>query len=146
MYRDKEVDNIKNTFNADYSLSDDEFSPQMLSLRDQMGLAQTLEMVDYFSTLLIGIFVFVMSIVLWNAGLMGSLRRYGEIDSYRPWGIVLLLSSESRYRYIINDEKCLDVDLRCCTSESHINELCHRFYTRISRNNLGNFYFRYRDL
>jgi len=27
----------------------------------------------------IAFFVFAMSIVLWNAGLMGSLRRYGEI-------------------------------------------------------------------
>jgi putative ABC transport system permease protein len=93
MYRDKEVENIKNTFNADYSLPDDEFSPQMLSLRDQMGLAQTLEMVDYFSTLLIGIFVFVMSIVLWNAGLMGSLRRYGEI------GVRLAIGEDKGHLY-----------------------------------------------
>ena len=29
--------------------------------------------------LIIGIFILAMAIVLWNAGLMGSLRRYGEI-------------------------------------------------------------------
>ena len=79
IYRDDEIDLIKNKFNSRYSNESDEFSPEMLSLRDQMGLAQTLEMVDYFSGVLIAIFVFVMSIVLWNAGLMGSLRRYGEI-------------------------------------------------------------------
>ncbi len=65
----------------------------MLSLRDQMGLAQTLEIVDYFSTLLIGIFVLVMSIVLWNAGLMSSLRRYGEI------GIRLAIGEDKGHLY-----------------------------------------------
>ena len=50
------LNNLKNTFNTTYTGPDDEFSPLMLSLRDQMGLAQTLEMVDYFSTLLIGNF------------------------------------------------------------------------------------------
>jgi putative ABC transport system permease protein len=32
-----------------------------------------------YSGLVLVIFIGVMSIVLWNAGLMGSLRRYGEI-------------------------------------------------------------------
>ena len=50
-------------------------------------------MVDYFSTLLITIFVFVMSIVLWNAGLMGSLRRYGEI------GVRLAIGEDKRHLY-----------------------------------------------
>lgn len=79
IYRDKQLTLLKNDFNNRFSDPDDEFSPVMLSLRDQMGLAQTLKMVDFFSTILISIFVLVMSIVLWNAGLMGSLRRYGEI-------------------------------------------------------------------
>jgi len=51
----------------------------MLSLRDQAGLAQLLDMYNYFSSVAIFLFITVMSIVLWNAGLMGSLRRYGEI-------------------------------------------------------------------
>ena len=34
---------------------------------------------EYFSFVLILVFVVPMSIVLWNAGLMGGLRRYGEI-------------------------------------------------------------------
>ena len=105
IYRDNDVDKIKNTFNATYSAPDDEFSPQMLSLRDQMGLAQTLEMVDYFSTLLIVIFVFVMSIVLWNAGLMGSLRRYGEIG-------VRLAVGEDRERGAISHAVRLHRDAR----------------------------------
>ena len=51
----------------------------MLTFREASGLAAELDMFDYFSTLLVFIFLTAMSIVLWNAGLMGSLRRYGEI-------------------------------------------------------------------
>jgi putative ABC transport system permease protein len=93
IYRDSEVDGLKMVFNEKFTKDDDEFSPVMLSLRDQMGLAQTLEMVNYFSTILIGIFVLVMSIVLWNAGLMGSLRRYGEI------GVRLAIGEDKGHLY-----------------------------------------------
>jgi putative ABC transport system permease protein len=93
IYRDEDVELLKNIFNKNYSTSGDEFSPIMKTLREQMGLAQILEMIDYFSTLLIGIFVLVMSIVLWNAGLMGSLRRYGEI------GVRLAIGEDKSHLY-----------------------------------------------
>jgi putative ABC transport system permease protein len=51
----------------------------MQSLGQQNGLGEMLDLMDMFSSLVITIFVMVMSIVLWNAGLIGSLRRYGEI-------------------------------------------------------------------
>ena len=92
-YRDEDVEELSNRFNQIYKDSHDEFAPVMLSLRNQMGLAQTLEMIDYFSGLLIGIFIFVMSIVLWNAGLMGSLRRYGEI------GVRLAIGEDKTHLY-----------------------------------------------
>jgi putative ABC transport system permease protein len=57
----------------------DEFNPVMVTLREQQGLASTLDYASSAASVLIGIFVVVMSLVLWNAGLMGSLRRYGEI-------------------------------------------------------------------
>jgi putative ABC transport system permease protein len=93
IYRDQELELLKDEFNAKYKNETDEFLPIMLTLRDQMGLAQTLEMVDYFSAVLIAIFVFVMSIVLWNAGLMGSLRRYGEI------GVRLAIGEDKGHLY-----------------------------------------------
>lgn len=93
IYRDKQLALLKNEFNKRFSDPEDDFSPVMLSLRDQMGLAQTLKMVDYFSTILISIFVIVMAIVLWNAGLMGSLRRYGEI------GVRLAIGEEKGHLY-----------------------------------------------
>ena len=42
-------------------------------------MGELLAMMRLFSGLALVIFIGVMSIVLWNAGLMGSLRRYGEI-------------------------------------------------------------------
>lgn len=79
VYRDDSAGEIARDFNAAYEDPEDAFSPVMLSLREQSGLAEMLDMYDYFSGILLAIFVSVMSLVLWNAGLMGSLRRYGEI-------------------------------------------------------------------
>jgi putative ABC transport system permease protein len=79
LYRDREAQTMASRFNELFSEPGDEFSPVMAPLRDQGGLAQTLDMSASVSGIMIGVFVVVMSIVLWNAGLMGSLRRYGEI-------------------------------------------------------------------
>jgi putative ABC transport system permease protein len=56
-----------------------EFAPLMGTLREQSGLSTTLDLAGAVSFVLITIFVVVMSIVLWNAGLIGALRRYGEM-------------------------------------------------------------------
>ncbi|UCD94731.1 MAG: ABC transporter permease [Candidatus Zixiibacteriota bacterium] len=77
-YRGKETEEIVAAFNKRHQ-RDDEFSPVMVSLRDQNGLGETLDMFKYYSGILISVFVVVMSMILWNAGLMGSIRRYGEI-------------------------------------------------------------------
>jgi putative ABC transport system permease protein len=57
----------------------DAFSPVMVSLRDQNGLSSMVDYMDFMIGIGIFIFVMVMSIVLWNAGLLGGLRRYGEV-------------------------------------------------------------------
>lgn len=66
-------------FNAKFEHSEDEFAPTMRTLGQQNDLRTIMELMDYFSTIGVGIFVFVMSVVLWNTGLMGNLRRYGEV-------------------------------------------------------------------
>jgi putative ABC transport system permease protein len=66
-------------FNSTYSGDPDEFAPVMDTLSSQAGMTDLLAMMRMFSGLVLVIFIGVMSIVLWNAGLMGSLRRYGEI-------------------------------------------------------------------
>jgi len=78
-YHETRAAAIKMAFNARYQNSGDEFSPLMLRLRDQNGMGELLDMYSVSTGIIISIFVFVMFMVLWNAGLMGSLRRYGEI-------------------------------------------------------------------
>lgn len=56
----------------------DPFAPVMVSLRDQYGLSSMVDYMDVVSAIFIIIFVTAMSLVLWNAGLLGALRRYGE--------------------------------------------------------------------
>ncbi len=79
VYNHEKSELITNQFNAGYLKSNDEFAPTMATLQSSGGLSEYMDMVDYFSESIVFIFIFVMSIVLWNAGLLGGLRRYGEV-------------------------------------------------------------------
>ncbi len=79
IYHDKQAPIMAAAFNKEFKDSDNPFSPQMGTLPDESGLTEYLGLIDSMSIIIITIFVVAMSIVLWNAGLMGSLRRYGEI-------------------------------------------------------------------
>ncbi|RPI01509.1 MAG: FtsX-like permease family protein [Calditrichaeota bacterium] len=68
---------IADQFNQGYDGAD-EFAPRMVTLPEQNDLETMIKMMGLFSSVAVGIFVFAMSIVLWNAGLIGSLRRYNE--------------------------------------------------------------------
>ncbi|KXX70991.1 ABC transporter permease [Flammeovirga sp. SJP92] len=78
IYDDQAIEEIKNTYNASFAESDDEYAPQMLALRDQNGLSTMLDMVNTMSSAFTFFFIIAMSIVLWNTGLLGGLRRYTE--------------------------------------------------------------------
>jgi putative ABC transport system permease protein len=78
-YDNEKASEVASKFNANYEKKNDEFSPLMDTLRNQSGLAEMLDYIGSMITVIVGIFIFAMSIVLWNAGLMGSIRRYGEI-------------------------------------------------------------------
>jgi len=78
-YDHLKAEQLASDFNAMYTDSKDEFSPVMSTLKEQSGMADILDLVGSMYSIIIVFFIFVMSIVLWNAGLMGSLRRYGEI-------------------------------------------------------------------
>lgn len=93
VYDDAIAAPIVKSFNAKYENDTDEYAPTMLALRDQNGLASYLDMVDYFAALFVGIFVFAMSMVLWNTGLLGGLRRYQE------FGIRLALGEPKGHIY-----------------------------------------------
>lgn len=77
-YKDTEALSIAEKFNNEYNYESDKYAPEMFALRNQNGLSSMLDMVDYFSAVFVGIFVLAMSIVLWNTGLLGGLRRYQE--------------------------------------------------------------------
>jgi len=79
VYREEEAGQTSLTFNTKYENVEDEFAPVMKSLHQQGGMVAMLNMIKLYMPVMVIIFVTVMSIVLWNAGLIGSLRRYGEI-------------------------------------------------------------------
>jgi len=79
VYLDEEAMMISATFNEKYSKPDDEFSPVMKRLKEQSFLSSYLDLIDSMQGIIITLFILVMAIVLWNTGLIGGLRRYGEI-------------------------------------------------------------------
>jgi putative ABC transport system permease protein len=77
-YIDEKADSVKTSFNIKYSSVDNEFSPQMFKLRDQQWLDQYMTLADSIGGIMVIIFILAMSVVLWNTGLLGGLRRYSE--------------------------------------------------------------------
>jgi len=73
------ADRLAGRFNAAYKDTDDEFVPTMITFRDQHGMGEMMDFVKIELLVIVFFFVFVMSIVLWNSGLMSGLRRYGEM-------------------------------------------------------------------
>jgi putative ABC transport system permease protein len=78
IYRPEVASGMVQAFNEEYGDPDDELSYHLSHLRSDPGLATLLDLAGLVTGALITLFVTVMSIVLWNSGLMGSLRRYGE--------------------------------------------------------------------
>jgi putative ABC transport system permease protein len=93
VYDDLQASAIAAEFTGKYHDAEDEFSPVMLSLREQGTMTMYLDIVDYFRSIIIGIFMFAMAIVLWNSGLLGGLRRYGEM------GLRIAIGEEKRHIY-----------------------------------------------
>jgi putative ABC transport system permease protein len=79
VYDAQKADRIASSFNDGVTLPHDEFSPVMVTLREQNGLGEYLDLARFRVSIILFVFFFVMSIVLWNAGLMAGIRRYGEI-------------------------------------------------------------------
>ncbi len=77
-YLDDEAMKIAQEFNARSTDSTDEFSSVMIPLKKQNQLEGLLNTSESMSEIMVGIFVLAMSIVLWNVGLLGGLRRYKE--------------------------------------------------------------------
>lgn len=80
-------------FNHNNSGSSDEFMPVMRSLSQQGSMGQYVKMSDYWANYIAIVFIIAMSLVLWNAGLLGGLRRYGEM------GLRLAMGEEKGHVY-----------------------------------------------
>ncbi len=92
-YDDAAAIRISRDFNKRFAAPGDDYAPVMHALRDQEGLGEYLDMSRYFSLVASGVFVAAMSIVLWNVGLIGGLRRYGEM------GLRLAIGEDKRHVY-----------------------------------------------
>ena len=92
-YDQAKAQQITDEFNAKYQGSEDEFAPIMFSLREQDDLADLIDYSGVITSVFVFIFVLAMSIVLWNMGLLGGLRRYNE------FGLRLALGESKRIIY-----------------------------------------------
>lgn len=92
-YEDELAAPVLASFNEKYTNPDDEFAPLMLRLRDQEGLSLYVDLAQSMGGIVTLIFMIAMSLVLWNAGLLGGLRRYGEI------GIRIAIGEEKSHVY-----------------------------------------------
>ena len=89
----RETEKIKSRFNAFYQDRNGEFIPVMKKLTDEPGMMDMFNLTAVIIWYIVGFFVFIMSIVLWNTGLMGSIRRYGEM------GLRLAMGEEKKRVY-----------------------------------------------
>ena len=93
-YEDLEAKTLAESYNKKYSDKNDEFSPIMTRLATDAGMGDYLSMADNNVAMMSFIFIIAMSIVLWNTGLLGGLRRYSE------FGVRLALGEEKKHIYI----------------------------------------------
>ncbi|HHV85554.1 MAG TPA: FtsX-like permease family protein [Petrimonas sp.] len=105
LYNDKHAVATKTDFNKRYKNDGDKFAPVMSSLSENglMGFSYTF--VKNIAGFIILIFIFAMSIVLWNAGLISGLRRYGE------FGLRMAIGEEKSeiYRSLIGEAALIGI-------------------------------------
>lgn len=77
-YDDSKAARIADAFNNGYTTTNDEFAPQMLSFKQQDGMGELLDISNAAGGIMTFVFILAMSVVLWNTGLIGGLRRFQE--------------------------------------------------------------------
>ncbi len=77
-YDDELAVRMSEEFNSELG-GNDEFDPVMLSLRDSSGMSMYLDLVNGAVGIISFVFILALSIILWNTGLIGGIRRYGEV-------------------------------------------------------------------
>lgn len=92
-YDNEQAKLIQSSFNAKYTKADDEYSPIMEILTDDPTLGMYLTMSDKIGSIMVFVLIFILSIVLWNTGLLGTIRRYSE------FGVRLALGERKSHIY-----------------------------------------------
>jgi putative ABC transport system permease protein len=92
-YDDDFADPVVQKFFDTFPAGNDEYAPIIQRLRDEESMSLYIDMSAYMGIMITAIFVMAMSLVLWNAGLLGGLRRYGEI------GLRLAIGEEKGHIY-----------------------------------------------
>jgi putative ABC transport system permease protein len=80
-YDEEKVNQIVIKFHRLFPKSEDKYAPIILTLRQQNDLGKMIDQIKNIGGVMVFIFVFSMSLVLWNAGLLGGLRRYIEFGT-----------------------------------------------------------------
>jgi putative ABC transport system permease protein len=80
-YDDKKAAEVASRFNALFPPAGDEFAPVITTLRQQNNLGEMMDQIEKVGSFIVIIFVLAMSLVFWNAGLLGGLRRYVEFGT-----------------------------------------------------------------
>ena len=78
IYDDNEAVLLANQFNTTHQENSDIFKPVMVALRDTNQMGTIVDLNNAIMSILLGCFMAINMIVLWNMGLMNGLRRYGE--------------------------------------------------------------------
>lgn len=98
-YNNNLANEVAAGFNEKHTVVSDPFSYTMIPMNQINGMDFMIAYAENAQFIIILIFVFAMSIVLWNAGLLGGLRRYGE------FGLRLAMGESKReiYRSLVGE-------------------------------------------
>ena len=80
-YDDEQAKQVVAKFNELFPVSKDEYAPVIITLRQQNNMGNMIDQIKGVGGFMIFVFVLSMSLVLWNAGLLGGLRRYTEFGT-----------------------------------------------------------------
>lgn len=105
-YEDEHAIQFSEAYNDKFSDPADSFSPVMVPLSQQDELiGGYLSMIDSMVSIVVTVFLIAMAIVLWNAGLLAGLRRYGEM------GLRLAIGEHKShiYRSMLNESLVIGI-------------------------------------
>jgi len=78
IFRQDLADAAAGRFNAQPRDPGDDFRPVMQTLSEEAGMGYLLKTMTSMAAVIVFIYLLAMALVLWNAGLIGTLRRHGE--------------------------------------------------------------------